>query len=339
MPSALRVRWAKFRVASICLVALLILMTLFYLLTGGTILEQKAHLYVYIPDATGLGPDSPVRVDGIGVGTVDWVAFSGSSDLARIIRVRMTIERERLPSITADSLAQISNDTLIGDKFVDITTGKAPGHVPEDGEIHFKAQPDLMRSVDLTDFERQLRLVDATLDDLERARTPLGKFVQGDQVYASLRRRMTELQNTLKRATGTTALLGGMVYSDALYQKFRAPLVQMEQTLDRLQSGQGGMGHFLRDPAQYQQLRGMLQDLRNSIADVRAADLVKSDDAYLGWTRTVTSLAAQVDRFNASPALNGLDLYETWNGAAQEMQKTLKDFRQNPRKYLRLKLF
>ncbi len=37
--------------------------------------------------------------------------------------------------------------------------------------------------------------------------------------------------------------------------------------------------------------------------------------------------------------MNGLDVFEGWNGAAQEMQKTLKDFRENPRKYLRLKVF
>ena len=35
MPSARRVNWAKFRVSSVCFVALLILFTLIYLLTGG----------------------------------------------------------------------------------------------------------------------------------------------------------------------------------------------------------------------------------------------------------------------------------------------------------------
>ena len=110
--------------------------------------------------------------------------FSGSNDPARIIRVQMTIERERLPSITDDSIAQISNDTFIGDKFVDITTGKAAGHIPENGEMRFKAQPDLMRSIDMSDFERQLRALDDTLADIEHGRSPFGQFIVGDQVYA-----------------------------------------------------------------------------------------------------------------------------------------------------------
>jgi phospholipid/cholesterol/gamma-HCH transport system substrate-binding protein len=339
MPSALRVRWARFRVASVAVVALLILLTLMYLLTGGTLLEQKAHLYLYIPDATGLSADSPVRVDGIGVGAVDWVAFSGSNDPARIIRVKMTIERERLASISADAIAQISNDTLIGDKFVDITTGKAAGHVQDNGEMRFKAQPDLMRSVDLPDFERQLRIVDALLDDIEQSRTPLGKFVTGDEVYSSLRRRFVEVQSALRKAVATTADVGGVLYTDTLYQKFRAPALQLDRTLERLQSGQDEMGKFLRDPAQYAQLRGALLDLRKSIQDIRSADLMKSDDAYLGWTATVTSIARQVDQINASPLFHTSEVYDSLNGSLREMQKTAKEFRENPRKYLRLKVF
>jgi phospholipid/cholesterol/gamma-HCH transport system substrate-binding protein len=339
MPSVLQVRWAKFRVAVVSAVALLILMILAFLLTGGTLLEPKARLYVYINDATGLGPESPVRVDGIGVGVVDSVGFSGSNDPNRIIRVQMTIERERLPNITSDSVAQISNDTFVGDKFVDITTGKAAGHVPANGELHFKPQPDLMRSVDLTDFEHQLRAVDETLADIENGRSPFGQFVIGDQVYNSMRRRFAELQNSLKNAEATDAQIGGLLYTDALYRKIHVPILQLDQTIALLQSGQGELGRFLRDPAQFQQFRGMLQDLQKSIADARQADFMQSGETYSGWSNAVAFLSRQVDDINSSRMLNTTDVYESLSGAAREVQKNIQDFRENPKKYLRLKVF
>ncbi len=339
MPSERQVRWASFRVLSVSVVAVCILMVLAYLLTGGTLLEQKAHLYLSIPDATGLDSGSPVRVDGIGVGKVDWVRLSGSNDPARVIRLQITIERQRLTSITADSVAEIDNDTLVGDKFVEITTGKAPGHAPENGELIFKAQPDLMRSVDLTEFERQLRLVDAMLTDIELARTPLGEFVVGDQVYVSLRGRLAELQGILRGALATNATLGNLLYTDTLVQKIHAPLAQVDAAIALMQSGQGGMGHFLRDPAQYQQLRTSLEDLQKSVVAARAADFMKTEEAYRDWSHTAASAARQVDQINASPLLNSTELYESWNGSLREMQKTLKDFRENPRKYLRMKVF
>ena len=50
---------------------------------------------------------------------MDWVGFSGSKDPLRTIRMQMTIQRSRLASITSDSVAQISNDTLVGGSGID----------------------------------------------------------------------------------------------------------------------------------------------------------------------------------------------------------------------------
>src|SRR5664279_2263790 len=47
MPSARRVNWAKFRVSAVCLVAILILVTLIYLLTGGSLLQPKATVHIH----------------------------------------------------------------------------------------------------------------------------------------------------------------------------------------------------------------------------------------------------------------------------------------------------
>src|SRR5674476_1295510 len=98
MPSAQQVNWAKFRALSVILAGLAILGTLAFLLTGGTVLESKTQIYLYLPDATGVSPGSPVRVDGIGVGKVSLVELSGSNEPNRVVKVTMTIGRDRLPA-------------------------------------------------------------------------------------------------------------------------------------------------------------------------------------------------------------------------------------------------
>src|SRR5207248_3001918 len=110
MPSARRVTWAKFRVSAVCLVAVVILSTLVYLLSGGTLLEPKANLYIYIPDATGLAKGSPARVDGIGVGKVSSVDLTELKQPNRIVKVTIRVERNRLASIPEDSYVQLSSD-------------------------------------------------------------------------------------------------------------------------------------------------------------------------------------------------------------------------------------
>src|SRR5215208_3295216 len=99
MPSVEHVRWARFRVTATALVGLTILSTLVVLLTGGTLFEPQSILILYLDDATGLAPGSPVRVAGIQVGKVESVALSGSSDPIRVVKVTMNVERDSLPSI------------------------------------------------------------------------------------------------------------------------------------------------------------------------------------------------------------------------------------------------
>src|SRR5215471_9403263 len=129
MPSVERVQWAKFRVGALSVAALLILGTLLYLLTGGTLLEPKATIYLYMPDAMSLAAGAPVRVDGIGVGKVESVVLSGDTQPNRVVKVAMIVDRARLASIPDDSTAQASADNLVGDKFVDIAGGKSPTRI------------------------------------------------------------------------------------------------------------------------------------------------------------------------------------------------------------------
>jgi hypothetical protein len=67
--------------------------------------------------------------------------------------------------------------------------------------------------------------------------------------------------------------------------------------------------------------------------------MIRSDQQYADWNRTVASLIRSVDEFNASPLLTRSDTYESLNGYARELRDSVKDFREHPSKYLRLKVF
>src|SRR5450759_5811035 len=168
MPSAQQVNWAKFRASAVILAGLLILGTLAFLLTGGTFLEPKAQIYLYLPDATGLAPGSPVRVDGIGVGKVVLVELSGSNEPNRVVKVTMSIGRDRLASITGDSTADTATDTIIGDKFIDVTSGTGASHLMPGGELQFKGSGDLMQRVDIAQFQKQMHLIEVLLDVVQQ---------------------------------------------------------------------------------------------------------------------------------------------------------------------------
>ena len=339
MPSPQQVAWAKFRVLVISVVALLILGTISYLLTGGTLFEAKSTLYVYFPDATALQQGAPVRVNGIGVGKVAKIELSGSKDPNAIIRVTMTIERERLASIAPDSTAQIASDTAVGDKYVAITGGTSPEHVRPNDRIQYKGAPDLLKTLDITQFQKQVEAIDATFEQIEQGKTQFGEIVKGDQVYRSLLERVGEVERGVKSIANTKDMIGRELYTDRLFQQIHGPLTRLDQMLAQLQAGQGNAGKLLISPEQYEQLRASLAQLRGTLTDLQKQPMLNSDQAYQDWNRVLGNLIQQVDAFNATPLLITPSSYENLNGAVKELQEGLKEFREHPSKFLRLKLF
>jgi phospholipid/cholesterol/gamma-HCH transport system substrate-binding protein len=339
MPSPRRVSWAKFRVTVVSTVAVLILLTLVYLLSGATLLHEKTILYVYIPDATGIAADSPVEVNGIVAGKVESVELTGSNVPDRVVRVTLDVLRDRLGSITDDSYVQIASESLVGDKLIAITSGTSPTRVRPRYELRYKAQADLMKSLDLTQFERQLRAVDAMLTDIERGKSAVGQFVLGEQMYSDLGKRVGEIERAVQEAANTTSSVGEALYTDRLYTQIREPILRVDESLAQIQSGQGAAGQFLRDPAQFESFRNDIAGLRKSIADLRGSAFLSSDDSYTGWNRSLATLIQNVDQVNTGPLFNTLEMYDSLTGASREMTQTFRDFRQNPKKFLRLKVF
>ncbi len=338
MPSARQINWAKFRISALSIVAAAIVSTLFYLLTGGTLLQEKATLYLSIPDATGVDKGTPVRVDGIGVGKVSSVALTKSRDPNHVIRIAMKVERDHLPEIPADSTAQISSDTMIGDKFVDIDSGTSPNPIRPNAEVTYKETGLLSKRIDMAQFEDALRTMDATLTDIEQGRSRVGQFVVGEKMYQDMTRQVGDLQRGIRAARNTTDKIGAVLYTDKLYRQISEPLVELDRRLARLQSGQGA-GRWLRDAAQYEQFRTSAADLRQSVANLSNGEFMASDRMYADWTRRLASLIQSVDEMNASPIFSSSASYDNLNGALREMQSGVREFRQNPKKYLRMKLF
>jgi phospholipid/cholesterol/gamma-HCH transport system substrate-binding protein len=339
VPSQERVLWAKTRVGAVAIAAVLILGTLMLLLTGGTLFEPKTTLYLYMPDAVSLAPDAPVRVDGIGVGKVESVELTGSNQPDHIVKVTMTIERDRLAAIPDDSTAQASADTMIGDKFVDIDSGKSSGRLHPGSTIAYKASTDMMKRLDVTQFQENVRQMGALLTDIEQGKSEVGRFVQGNEMYMTALKKVAALEAGVHALHDSTTDMGQAIYTDAMYRKVEAQIREFDQSLARIQSGQGALGQFLRDEGQYAQMRASVSQLRKMVQDVRAQDFFRSDQQYADWNKTVGQMIRNVDEFNATPIMVGTATYENLTGMAKAIGDQMKDFRGNPRKYLRLKVF
>jgi phospholipid/cholesterol/gamma-HCH transport system substrate-binding protein len=339
MPHARGVSLARLRVIVVVLPALVILGAIVYLLTGGTLLQEKVTLYLYIPDATGVGSGSAVRVNGTAVGKVAAVALSGSAQRRRIIRVTLSVERNHLRDIPSNSTAQISAETAVGDKYVDITQGNSTVPIRSGGEILYRREPEVVKTLDLQQFTRRLREIDATLADIQQGKTPVGELIVGDQMYKGLRKDLVDADRTFREATNAGTPVGQLLYTDHAYRRISDPLARLDDRLERIEAGQGDYGHLLREDGPYVHLERQAASLRQSLAEIRAQRFFASDDQYISWNRELGLLIRRVGDINTSDLFSNSLEYDNLAGYAGHLRDSLRDFRENPRKFLRIQLF
>ena len=113
----------------------------------------------------------------------------------------------------------------------------------------------------------------------------------------------------------------------------------LDQSLAQLESGQGDFGRLLRDSGQYDQLLAGVRDLHKSVATLGGGPLLESEAQYAGWNQKLAGWIRSVDELNTNPMLLTPAVYEKLDGQARELRDTLREFRENPRKFLWVKIF
>jgi phospholipid/cholesterol/gamma-HCH transport system substrate-binding protein len=148
-------------------------------------------------------------------------------------------------------------------------------------------------------------------------------------------------------ARGTPAV--NAVFSASLYSKWDKSFRGIDDTLAAIQRGEGAAGRLYASDARYNQLLAKVRELRKSIADFRAemaktGASLRDDEAYRKFTRLLASADQMLAALNRGEGrfgelLTSPQMYESLDGSLRNLDAFLKDFRANPRKYLRVKIF
>ena len=92
-------------------------------------LEKKYQIEAEFDNVSGLKVGATVEIAGVTIGKVSGIAL-GEGDLARVI---LLINRD--VEVTADAIASIRTQGLIGDKYIKIIQGADEERLQEGGEI------------------------------------------------------------------------------------------------------------------------------------------------------------------------------------------------------------
>lgn len=354
MPSAKKVRWAQLKVGIMAIAAMVVLAVLIFLLTGTKkLFVRRATLYTFMDDSAALAVGAPVRLNGILIGDVAQVGLSGLKEPRRIVRVDMSVDASMLSQIPIDSEATISAENVLGTKFINIKRGLSETAIQDRGEVPSKDVSEFDEVVQsgydvMVTARALLKRIDGVVSDVEGGKGTIGKLLVDEEFYNKLTGTVAETQKVAAAISSGQGTVGRLLYDEALYNDVRSSVNRFETILQNVQDGQGTAGKLIKDPALYDDARDTVAQLRRLVEELNAGKgtagkLLKDEELHGQIRSTLAKLEDTLDKINTGQGTLGQlmvnpNLYESLTGASGELQGLLKDFRANPKKFLRIKL-
>jgi phospholipid/cholesterol/gamma-HCH transport system substrate-binding protein len=207
----------------------------------------------------------------------------------------------------------------------------------------------------------------------------LGQIINNPDLYRNLdasvgeaKVTLAQLRDVLEQVKSGKGSAGKLINDPELYDRLNNTVKQLEAVSVDLHSGKGTAGKLLTEDALYNDVRGGLADLKVAVNELRgtvknldevavqikgiagdlnagkgtAGKLLKDDQLYTEVRSTLNKLDtilgdAQGGKGTIGKLITDDSLYNNFNVFSQESTQMIKDFRQNPKKYLtiQLKLF
>jgi phospholipid/cholesterol/gamma-HCH transport system substrate-binding protein len=350
----------------ILVVATITILIVFILGVSGGIpfFQHNATYTTRFAAADGLKKGDEVRLVGKLVGKVDSVEFGAvptSKDEKPIVVTMVVDANEVALRIRRDSMAVLAQQGFLGDRVIDITAGtKAAEPIPEGGEIPSADQSGLAQvfqgaSDILTQFNTVGKQLQELMDNINQGKGTIGKLLHDDAFYVNMNRAILEFQDIGARVGKGNGTIARLLNDPKLYDDLRSATNDVQGIVSDVRAGRGTIGKLITDEQFYKQATEVLakfnsttEKLDKIAADIEAGrgtlgKFIKDEKLHDDAQATIASfrsISERIDKGEGSVGklLHDDKLYNNLNQTSAEMVKLMYDFRQNPRKYLSIKL-
>jgi phospholipid/cholesterol/gamma-HCH transport system substrate-binding protein len=346
MPSKKDIAWSELKVGVLIIIALAILSAIIVLVLGvESPFARRYTLYTFLPNIGGLRPDSPVMLEGVTAGTVDDYEFE-SGDLEKGVRIKMRILKKYQDRIRTDSIAKLRSLGLLGDKYIEITQGTPNGRILAEGEVITGAPPldlDEMIAKGTHTFDNLSQTVDnikAITQGVLNGEGTVGRLMRDDALF----RNLNETTRKLHEGKGTMAQL----LNDAtLYRELSATAANLRKVSAKIESGEGAAGKLVSNKEVGDSIQSSIKKLEGVLARMEKGEgtlgKLSTDPAlYNNLNKVTANLAPITDQIAKGQGTFGAllkdkQLYDNSNKFVTELTLLVKEIRQDPKKYLRIK--
>ena len=377
MPKSKQTSLSELRVGILVVTSLAILMLVVFAISGDIKfpgMNKTTIVRTQMASVDGLRKGAEVRLSGKKVGSVRDLIFSrdipANATAPSNIEIVMEIDgrldgRPAIERIRTDSLAVLKGAGVLGDNVIDISPGTGSGAAIKDGDyinsVAQKSVGDIINAAqtavgNLNAISSDVRII---TENLRNGRGTMGKFINDESFYVDLDRTVREAESLLQSFREGNGTIGKLLNDPTLYTEANETIARLRKVSEEINtqigSGKGTIGKLLKDEEIYNRTNSLIKRLdetsarlERTMAKVERGEgnlgkLLNDEKLYADARETVDKLnriASSLERGEgtAGKLLKDEKLYQNINNMSAEVTKLLYDFRQNPKKYLSVKV-
>lgn len=346
--------WTELRVGLFVLVGMLVLAIGIIYVTGTGILAAKYRLKTYLPEVEGLKAGAPVRLDGVEIGNVDAIRMNPSpSDRTQNIEVIMRIDKRYQTEVRSDSTASLITEGLLGNRYVSIKRGFVGDPLQADATVAGREETAMKQIVERgAELVQNLNALSETareiVEAVQRGRGTLGKLLTDEEAYNRLNATLGDVRAMAANVRAGEGSLGKLMVSDELYRKVDTAVGDVQLVVADVKAQKGTLGKFIYDPALYDNAKQFIDRGNATLTDIREGrgtlGKLATDEALYNNLRdasgNVREAAAKLNSTTgtAGKLFSDPQLYDNFTGLTGDLRLLIGEFRQDPKKFLRIKL-
>ena len=343
MPRTRSLAWSELKIG-VMAVAAIALTAILVIAVGGAsgFAWERYDLKTNFANVQGLKSGAIVRVAGVEVGKVTKVELAGTG-----VDVHLSIKKENQSRVTTDSVASIGAMSLLGEPLIDLSPSST-GTPLKDGDT-VRSKPPAAQLSDVADTANE-GIVQATalLKDIREGRGTLGKLFTDDQLYRELNGFVAAANSVAASINKGQGTLGRFTRDTKVYDELHASLANLQEMTRRINAGEGSLGQFLKDDRLAKSLTATTGNFEQISArlnknDNTAGKLLTEKELYERINSTMQRVDDLTKNLNsgqgtAGQLLHNKEMYDNMNSAAKELRELLAAIKQDPKKYLNVRV-
>lgn len=354
MPSQTEVKWSQLKVGVIVLIAIVLLITLLFLMTSSSglgVFSHKITATTYFENAAGIKDGAAVNLQGVTIGTVESVTVvSDANRKLTPIKIVMKLDGKFADDLHKDTKAALSTVGVLGDTVVDLNSQVAVGPKLQDGdELKTLESPNLQDVVKASQGTIEsvnviLAKMDRIVDAIASGKGSIGGLIYDDTLYRRANETIAELNKIEVGLNNGKGSVGKLLKDETMYNNLSATTAKLDHIVSELDAGKGSAGKLLKDDALYNNLNATLLHANNIMAQADqgkgALGLLTKDQAFADklndTVSRVNNIMTGIDKGEGTAGLLVKDpaLYHNLDKLAVDSQSLVNTIRSDPKKYL-----